>query len=125
MENVSVPPHSAAPKGGQSAESGVKPVADFDLNGVRVVAFLEGDQPYQPGGNRWPQVAEQYAAEHGISLSDARWYSVQPFRFANGRPNINEFRPANQSWRFETGLNTASEIVRRLGLDMDTLPLDL
>ncbi|WP_448206737.1 hypothetical protein [Azospirillum sp. sgz302134] len=125
MENVSVPPHPAAPTGGQPAGTGVKPVADFDLNGVRIVAFLDSDVPSQPGGNRWPQVAEQYAAAHGIGLSDARWYSVQPYRFANGRPNINEFRPANQSWKFETNLGTASEIVRRLGLDLDSLPLDL
>ena len=125
MENVSVPPHPGASNGGQAAGTGVKPFVDFDLNGVRIVAFLDSDQPSQPGGNRWPQVAEAYAAEHGIGLGDARWYSVQPYRFANGRPNINEFRPSNQSWKFETNLSTASEIVRRLGLDLDSLPLDI
>ncbi|KAA0675791.1 hypothetical protein [Roseomonas genomospecies 6] len=125
MEKVTVPQNSAASAPDNSTAGGVKQRVDFELNGARIVAFLDSDQPNRPGGIVWPQVAESYAAEQGIGMSDARWYSVQPYRFANGRPNVNEYRPNGQTWKFETNLNTAAEIVRRLGLDLDSLPLDI
>lgn len=98
-------------------------VADFSYAGKRVVAFLASDGP--GAVNTWPQAAENYAAGHGFGPSDARWYELRPQRFVNGRPHLSEYRLGDGSWRFETDMDLAREIVKRLGLDPDTLPLDI
>lgn len=97
-------------------------VADFAHAGKRIVVFLADDGP---GAKAWPQVAERYAAEHGLGLADARWYEVRPMRFTNGRPHVSEYLVNERSWKFETNLDLAREIVQRLGFDPDNLPLDL
>ena len=100
-------------------------VADFSRDGQRIVAFLDEDGPAGSHTNPWPLIAERYAQEHKIGLSDARWYNVHPLRFANGRPNITEYLPNGKAWRFETSLTLARDIIRSLGLDPDNLPLDI
>lgn len=97
-------------------------VADFAHEGRRIVAFLDEDPA---GPNRWPEIAERYAQEHGIALNEARWYNVHARRFANGRSDVNEFLPNNRSWNFETNLTLSRAIIQRFGLDPETLPLDL
>ncbi len=100
-------------------------VADFVHDGRRIVAFLEDGGSPGHVSQPWPQVAERYAQEQGIGLGDARWYNVVPERFANGRPNITEFLPGKRSWNYEANLALARKIILQLGLDPDTLPLDL
>lgn len=102
-------------------------VADFECEGKRIVAFLE--QQAQGAANRavneWPGVAEAYAREKGMALSDVYWYEAQPRRFANGRPNVSEYLPGRKEWRFETSLPLARAIIENLGFDPDNLPLDI
>nr|WP_211112650.1 hypothetical protein [Azospirillum sp. SYSU D00513] len=100
-------------------------VADFSRDGQRIVAFLDNDVPAGGATNPWPLIAESYAREQEIGLADARWYNVSPRRFANGRPNITEYLAHNKSWKFETNLNLARDIIRSLGFDPDNLPLDI
>ena len=106
-------------------------VADFEREGKRIVAFLEQtDIAKMPGApqaavNDWPRIAEVYAEEQGVPLSDIYWYEMNPRRFANGRPNVSEYLPGRREWRFETSLPLARAIVEQLGFDPDNLPLDI
>jgi hypothetical protein len=106
-------------------------VADFEREGKRIVAFLEqtdiamaAGSP-QPAVNDWPGIAEAYAKEQGVALGDIYWYELHPRRFANGRPNVSEYRPGMAEWRFETSIPLARAIVEQLGFDPDNLPLDI
>lgn len=106
-------------------------VADFEREGKRIVAFLEQTDIAKATGaaqaavNDWPRIAEAYATEQAVPLSDIYWYEMNPRRFANGRPNVLEYRPSRREWRFETSLPLARAIVEQLGFDPDNLPLDI
>jgi hypothetical protein len=106
-------------------------VADFEREGKRIVAFLEQTDIAKTAGaplnavNEWPNIAQTYAQEQGVPLSDIYWYEVNPRRFANGRPNVSEYLPGRNEWRFETSIPLARAIVEQLGYDPDTLPLDI